>query len=221
MKNGEEPAASGLPWDHGTALGWHDRARRLPRLVRGVHAAVGWARESTQLHPDRRRRAEYARMRPYYEETLRVLEETADHIFGLTHTLVEAAEERRDEEEGAPRHPPEPEVVDSYADFLHQVAAALDAYGRSVTDPQGAADAYAQMQQLVAQVRRQHRALRAELPRQAGPAPEQMALFGSLLARARGLTDPLLPTTRWPRSSAPGPEPARHGQQDRQHSDSR
>lgn len=208
-RSGEEPAAeSTLPWDRGTALTWHNRARRLPRLVRGMQSSIGWARESMQLHPDPRRRAEYARMRPYYEETLQVLEETADHVIGLTRTLLEAAEEREsaaDDQDEAERRRrrPEPEVIESYASFLHRVAAALGAYGRSVTDVTDPDAARDELRRTVAQVRSVHRSLRTKVPREAGPGPEEIALFGSLLAQARGLTDPLVPTAQWPEEEAP------------------
>jgi len=180
--------ADGLdrPWSYDRILAWHDRARRLPRLIRGVRSAIEWSHESLRLNPERRRRAETARRAAAYDESVATLEHIADHLTGLTRTLLESA----DDGDGLPR--PGHGVTRPYAGFLRQVAAALDAYGRTVTgdDPEAAR---AELREAVGEARATQDRLRAELPRHTGDVPEELAVFGQLLAEARRLTASLLP----------------------------
>ncbi|HEX5569541.1 MAG TPA: aromatic acid exporter family protein [Streptomyces sp.] len=179
--------ADGLdePWEYGRVRSWHERACRLPRLIRGVHAALGWSRESVRLNPERRRRTELARRETAYDRTLKTLELIADHLNGLTRTLLEAA----DEDDGTPR--PGHAVTRPYAGFLRQVATALDAYGRTVTgdDPDTARK---DLRAAVGEVRATQDRLHAELPRHLGTDPGELAVFGTLLAESRRLTNRLL-----------------------------
>ncbi|GAA2456619.1 FUSC family protein [Streptomyces macrosporus] len=180
--------ADGLdePWEYDRVRGWYERAYRLPRLIRGVHSALGWSRESLRLNPDRRRRAELARMDAAYAETLSTLENISNRLIGLTRTLVEAAAD--DDETPRPSHA----VTRPYAGFLRQVADALDAYGRVVAD--GAPEAARrELREAVDAARATQDRLRAELPRHAGADPGRVAVFGTLLAEARRLTNSLLP----------------------------
>ncbi|WP_051717710.1 FUSC family protein [Streptomyces megasporus] len=176
--------ADGLdePWEYDRVRGWYERAHRLPRAIRGVHAALGWSRESLRLNPDRRRRAELARLDAAYDETLTTLENIASRLIGLTYTLVEAAADE------VPR--PSHAVTRPYAGFLHQVAGALEAYGRVVTGD-APETARTELREAVDEARATQDRLRAELPRHAGADPGRMAVFGTLLAEARRLTGSL------------------------------
>ncbi|WP_410538212.1 FUSC family protein [Streptomyces sp. KL2] len=180
--------AEGLdePWEYDRIRTWYDRACRLPRLIRGVESSIGWSRESLRLNPESRRRAEAARLAAVYEETLPTLEDVAERLVALTRTLLEAA----DESDEVPR--PGHEVTRPYAGFLRQVAAALDAYGRTVTgdDP---GTARRELREAVGEVRAEQDRLRAELPRNAAAVPEGLAVLGPLLAEARRLATTLLP----------------------------
>ncbi|WP_158239597.1 FUSC family protein [Streptomyces carminius] len=183
--------ADGLdePWERDRVRGWHERARRLPRLIRGVHSAIGWSQESLRLNPERRRRTEATALAAAYEETLDTLEDIADRLVGLTRTLVESAEETDDDLR--PGHG----VTRPYADFLRQVDAALGAYGRTVTGDDTEA-AREELREAVAEVRAVQDRLRAELPGHVAAVPEGLAVFGPLLAEARRLTTCLLPRDR-------------------------
>ncbi|MFP8964104.1 hypothetical protein ACLIYP_26635, partial [Streptomyces nanhaiensis] len=72
-----------------------------------------------------RRRAEAGGLAAVYEGTIPTPEDVAGRLVALTRTLRGAA----DEGDEAPR--PGHEVTRPYAGFLRQVAAALDAYGRT------------------------------------------------------------------------------------------
>ncbi|GAA2385556.1 aromatic acid exporter family protein [Streptomyces glaucosporus] len=191
--------ADGLdePWEYDRVRAWYERACRLPRLVRGVHSALGWSRESLRLNPDRRRRAELARLDAVYDETLDTLDNVAARLVGLTRTLVEAA----DESDETPR--PDHSVTRPYAGFLRQVATALDAYGRAVTGdaPDAARE---ELREAVGAARATRHRLRADLPRQAGADPGRVAVFGTLLAEARRLTESLLPADGDPAGGGDG-----------------
>ncbi|GEM_PF-5241124 len=172
------------PWEYDHVLGWYDRARRLPRLIREVRTSVEWNRESMWLNPERRRRAEISRVTPSYDETLHTLDHVADHLSNITRTLLEAF----DGDTGSPR--PGSEVTGPYALFLRRVANALEAYGRFVTNPM-ADDRREELREAASSVRGMQDELRAELPRWATGSPEAVAVFGSLLMEARLLTDRL------------------------------
>ncbi|MBN3928990.1 hypothetical protein IQ279_04940 [Streptomyces verrucosisporus] len=182
--------ADGLdePWEHDRVRAWYDRACRLPRLIRGVESAVGWSRESTRFNPESRR-AEAARLTAAYEETLATLEDVAERLTVLTRTLLEAA----DEGEDVPR--PGHEVTRPYAGFLHRVAAALDAYGRTVTGD-APETARRELREVVGEIRVEQDRLRAELPRHAAAVPEGLSVLGPLLAESRRLATSLLPGGR-------------------------
>ncbi|SFJ75486.1 Uncharacterized membrane protein YgaE, UPF0421/DUF939 family [Streptomyces pini] len=183
--------ADGLdePWEYDRVRAWYDRACRLPRLIRGVESAVGWSRESMRLNPESRRRAEAARLTAVYEETLATLEDVAERLTALTRTLLEAADEGDD----VPR--PGHEVTRPYAGFLNRVAAALDAYGRTVTGD-APETARRELREAVGEIRVEQDRLRAELPRHATAVPDGLSVLGPLLAESRRLATSLLPGGR-------------------------
>ncbi|MEV5140632.1 aromatic acid exporter family protein [Streptomyces syringium] len=171
-----EVVAEGLkgPWRYEQAVRWQERARRLPGLLRALRSAVEWAEESTRLNPERRRRARPAG--PLGEETLRTLEDVADHLQGLTRVLAEAAAD-------SVRHA---EVTRPYADFLHGVGQALTAYGRTVTG-EDTQDARRELERTLRQVEAAHGDLRARLAGRPVLGAAAVELSGSLLAEARRL----------------------------------
>ncbi|MGX8910318.1 FUSC family protein [Streptomyces netropsis] len=184
-----EAVADGLkgPWRYEQAVRWQERARRLPGLLRALRSAVEWAEESTRLNPERRRRARPNGPVPLGEETLRTLEDVADHLQGLTRVLAEAA---ADSEAASPvRHT---DVTRPYADFLHGVGQALTAYGRTVTG-EDTQDARRELERTLRQVEATHEDLRARLAERPVLGPAAMELSGSLLAEARRLTCRLCP----------------------------
>ncbi|MEU5128924.1 hypothetical protein J7W19_04360 [Streptomyces mobaraensis NBRC 13819 = DSM 40847] len=170
--------------DHGRAVGWQERVRRLPRLLAGVRSAIGWAEESARFNPHRRRSELLWRAKPSYEETAHTLEHVVDHLEGLSRTLVEATDPHH------PRRLPGPDAARPYGDFLHRVARALCAYGRSVTGGDPAAAREELLRELRG-VEEAHGTLRARLAGQASDDPEAIELIGSLLAEARRLTQRL------------------------------
>ncbi|UNO43192.1 aromatic acid exporter family protein [Streptomyces sp. MST-110588] len=99
-----EAVADGLtePWTNRQTLGWWDRARRLPRLLRRVRSAVDWSKESARLNPDRRWRTELVRAQSEFEGLLSTLEEVAEQIQGLTRTLLDASEDAGSHDGGGP-----------------------------------------------------------------------------------------------------------------------
>lgn len=184
-----DEVAAGLrePWDYSKANALYERARRLPRRVRGVQASVEWDRESVRLNPERGRRAARTRTRPYDDETLRTLEEVAAHLIGLTRTLRNAADEHDEDPK------PEPEVTDAYADLLCVVSAALCAYSRTVTEEGGARQAAErELRTAVERVRKTRVTLRDRLPKHVRGNAEDIAVFGALLMDAQRLTNPLV-----------------------------
>ncbi|MDG9702644.1 aromatic acid exporter family protein [Streptomyces sp. DH37] len=174
------------PWEYDRLLAWHERARRLPRTIRSGQESIGWGQESLRFNPARRRHPDSVRLTAEYDEALTTLARAAEHLAGLTHTLLEAAE--GDEETPRPGH----DVTRPYAGFLREVATAVDAYGRTVTgdDPEGAR---AELHEAAEGARRAQDRLRAALSRHAVAAPGGLAVFGPLLAEARRLTACLLP----------------------------
>ncbi|GAA0476916.1 aromatic acid exporter family protein [Streptomyces stramineus] len=176
-------------WGLDDAVGWQGRVRRLPGRLRAVRSAIEWGEESARLNPDRRRQNRLTRLKPSYEETLHTLEHVADHLQGLTRTLVEAA----DREADSPM--PGAEVIRRYAAFLREAAGALGAYGATVTgdDPQ---EARQDLERRLRQVEAAHGDLQKRLlERAASATPDTAALeqVGSLLAEARRLTQRLRP----------------------------
>jgi hypothetical protein len=176
------------PWEYDRVLAWHERARRLPRTIRSGQESIGWGQESLRFNPARRRHPDSVRLTAEYDEALTTLARAADHLAGLTHTLLEAAEDGDEEETPRPDH----DVTRPYAGFLREVAAAVDAYGRTVTgdDPEGAR---AELHEAAERARHAQDRLRAALSRHAVAAPGGLAVFGPLLAEARRLTTCLLP----------------------------
>ncbi|MEW2581657.1 FUSC family protein [Streptomyces syringium] len=200
-----ETVAEGLeePWRYEQAVRWQERARRLPGLLRALCSAVEWAEESTRLNPEHRRRARPATSRPACgEETLRTLEDVADHLQGLTRTLAEAAADSA--AAGPVRHT---DVTRPYADFLHKVGQALTAYGRTVTG-EDTPQARRELEWCLGQVEDAHQELRARLAGRPAPGPAARELSGSLLAEARRLTRRLCPEgTRGGRDTTAGSGP--------------
>lgn len=186
-----EAVADGLgePLEYDRARGWYDRARRLPRLIGDVRSSVAWTRESTWFNPERRKRAEAARLAPWYDETLHTLEEVSGHLTALTAILLDAADEKR------PSPRPDAGVTEPYAAFLRQVAGVLRAYGRWVAEEDGGRRER-ELDETAAAVGETHDRLRAELPRWATGNPDSVVFFGSLLRHAGGLTDHLAPGRR-------------------------
>ncbi|MEU2516605.1 FUSC family protein [Streptomyces syringium] len=186
-----EAVADGLrgPWRHDQAVRWQERARRLPGLLRALRSAVEWAEESTRLNPEHRRRAAPTGPGPGCgEETLRTLEDVADHLQGLTRTLAEAA--AVDFEAASPvRHT---DVTRPYADFLQGVGQALAVYGRTVTG-EDTPQTRRELERTLRQVELAHEDLRARLAGRPALGPAAMELSGSLLAEARRLTRRLCP----------------------------
>ncbi|MGI5532605.1 FUSC family protein [Streptomyces syringium] len=185
-----EAVADGLqgPWQYGQAVRWQERARRLPGLLRGLRSAVEWAEESTRLNPEHRRRAQRAAgSGPLGEETLRTLEDVADHLQGLTRVLAEAAADS-----SAARCVRHTGITRPYADFLHGVGQALAAYGRTVTG-EDTGEARRELERTLRQVEAAHEDLRARLAGRPVLGPAAMELSGSLLAEARRLTRRLCP----------------------------
>lgn len=181
-------------WDHQQARDWHQQARRLFRLLEQARSALERSRESTRMNPDRRRRAELRRINDPYRHTLAVLEELADYLTDLTRTLAEAA--------AATPAPPRPDgdSLAPYAQFLREVAAAVDAYGQMVNG-EDSSRARNRLKENAHKVRTGHDRLRRSLMGYGIRDPESVALYGSLLMDARRLTDDLL--------SEP-PHPAEH-----------
>ncbi|MFV8131898.1 FUSC family protein [Streptomyces syringium] len=182
-----EAVADGLqgPWRYEQAVRWQERARRLPGLLRGLRSAVEWAEESTRLNPEHRRRARPSG--PPGEETLRTLEDVADHLQGLTRVLAEAAADS-----SAARCVRHTDVTRPYAHFLHGVSQALAAYGRTVTG-EDTGEARRELERTLRQVEAAHEDLRARLAGRPVLGPAAMELSGSLLAEARRLTRRLCP----------------------------
>ncbi|SPE62166.1 putative membrane protein [Streptomyces netropsis] len=182
-----EAVADGLqgPWRYEQAVRWQERARRLPGLLRGLRSAVERAEESTRLNPEHRRRAQPSG--PPGEETLRTLEDVADHLQGLTRVLAEAAADSP-----AARCVRHTDVTRPYADFLHGVSRALAVYGRTVTG-EDTGEARRELERTLRQVEAAHEDLRARLAGRPVLGPAAMELSGSLLAEARRLTRRLCP----------------------------
>ncbi len=198
-----EDIADGLgePLEYDRARGWYDRARRLPRLIGDVRSSVAWTRESVWFNPERRKRAEAARLAPWYDETLHTLDHVGGHLAALTAMLLDAA----DEERPSPR--PDAGVTEPYAVFLRQVVAVLRAYGRAVAEEDGGRRER-ELNEAAAAVGETHDRLRGELPRWATGSPESVAFFGSLLRHAGDLTDRLASG----RPADPGERPGLPGQ---------
>ncbi|MEU0116211.1 hypothetical protein ABZ137_21475 [Streptomyces bobili] len=172
-------------WDHRQARDWHQQARRLFPLLEQARSALERSRESMRMNPERRRRAELRQINDPYRHTLSVLEELADYLTDLTRTLTEAAADTP----APPR--PDGDSLAPYAQFLRQVAAAVDAYGQMANgeDPSSARN---RLKENAHKVRTGHDRLRRSLAADGVRDPESVALYGSLLMDARRITDDFL-----------------------------
>ncbi|MET9293919.1 aromatic acid exporter family protein [Streptomyces sp. NPDC003077] len=214
-----EAVADGLaePWTPRRVRGWWERARRLPRLLTQVRAALEWSEESARLNPDLRRRAELLSARSRFESALDDLEQVAEHLQGLTRTLLDAADAVEPEEDDAV----EPEEDDAATSSNASVGAdpqgstaegatahripkpdddAVAAYADFLRQVAAATATYgrtvtgpdgsearAEHTRAVYEAERTHELLRSRLADRAPADPEALALFGSLLAQARRL----------------------------------
>ncbi|WP_282702213.1 aromatic acid exporter family protein [Streptomyces sp. CC219B] len=186
-------------WDRHQARNWQQQARRLFRLIDQARAALEHGTESARWNPDRRRRDHLRRIREPYRHVVSVLEQLTDYVADLARTFAEVA----DDDFAPPR--PGSDTLASYARFLREIAAAVDAYGQAVTGDDPAA-ARACLDRRVHGVRLAHDRLRQALLDTDGGDAEWVALNGALLTDARRLADQLLPEPPQPH----GPqEPAR------------
>ncbi|MGC0334326.1 hypothetical protein RKD23_007316 [Streptomyces sp. SAI-170] len=168
-------------WDPAEAGTWHERALRLQRLVDDSRTALGRSRESLRVNLRRRTRSPSAPDKEY-DDAVVVLDYAAVHTAGVTRTVLEATAEDRS---GARPHP---HLSRRYAEFLRQTAHALHLYGHSRFGDRSDRE----LRQAVHELHRTLDTLRRHLVRARPDDPDEVAVYGTLLAQAHRLAGQLV-----------------------------
>ncbi|WP_130796756.1 FUSC family protein [Streptomyces otsuchiensis] len=155
---------------------WLDRSSRLPRLVSGVRSALDWDRESLRLNI--RRRTSGTALPPDYssQDVVNVLWHVTDHTREIARTLAETGRYASDVRALTPQ------LAQTYAQFLQDVADAVAAYGPLVTT--AGRDALHDLENAVERAAAGHHRLRRRLGEQP-PDVEGAEVLGPLLADGR------------------------------------
>ncbi|WP_407554610.1 FUSC family protein [Streptomyces sp. Pv4-95] len=168
-------------WSESDAAGWHDRARRLDQVLRGLADARQWTHESSRFNPGSRLRRSVP---PPPLEADAVWERTVGHLTAITRVLGGTAGEK------ARLTAPGTEFLTRYADLAAQSARLCEADRDLMQQPRSTKEERDRQNRAWKEAWAVYDALAADFRRQTGPAAE---VSGGLLVETKLMLSGLTP----------------------------